>query len=71
MRRLYQTQSGKYSFTQILESEKHFLEAYRRYGDEPRFRRLIVDILQYDRALSDVGLRDHQAKLFRSNVVGI
>lgn len=43
-----------------MELNKRFLEAYRHYQDEPRVERLKTNVMKYNRAVRDLGLRDHQ-----------
>lgn len=43
-----------------MELNKRFLEAYRHYQDEPRVQRLKTNVMKYNRAVRDLGLRDHQ-----------
>ena len=43
-----------------MELNKRFLQAYLQFKDEPRVQQLKTDVLQYNRLLHDLGLRELQ-----------
>ena len=49
---------------QVVELNKRFLEAYRHFQDDPRVQKLRDNVLKYNRAVRDLGLRDHQVRRF-------
>jgi len=60
VRRLYETPGQHLTIGQVVELNKRFLEAYRHFHDEPRVVKLKGKVLKYNRAIRDLGLRDHQ-----------
>lgn len=59
-RRLYETPGQHLTLGQVVELNKRFLEAYQHFKDEPRVQKLKTDVMKYNRAVRDLGLRDHQ-----------
>jgi len=59
-RRLYETPGQHLTLGQVVELNKRFLEAYRHFHDEPRVVKLKEKVLKYNRAIRNLGLRDHQ-----------
>jgi len=50
---------------QVVELNKRFLEGYLQLKDEPKIQDLRNKVLKYNRLLRDLGLRDHQVRLFQ------
>lgn len=59
-RRLYETPGQHLTLGQVVELNKRFLKAYEHFKDEPRVQNLKKGVLKYNRAIRDIGLRDHQ-----------
>ncbi|THH06772.1 hypothetical protein EW145_g3859 [Phellinidium pouzarii] len=59
-RRLYETPGQHLTLGQVVELNKRFLEAYQHFKDEPRIQKLKESVIKYNRAVRDLGLRDHQ-----------
>ncbi|KAI5124541.1 hypothetical protein M0805_003063 [Coniferiporia weirii] len=59
-RRLYGTPGQHLTLGQVVELNKRFLEAYQHFKDEPRVQKLKENVFKYNRAVRDLGLRDHQ-----------
>ena len=71
MRRLYKTPGQHLTLGQVVELNRRLLEGYTHFKDEPRVQKLRADVLKYNRRVRDLGLRDHQVKLFKSSAVCI
>ncbi|CED82465.1 glycerol-3-phosphate o-acyltransferase [Phaffia rhodozyma] len=61
-RRLYKTPGQNLTLGRIVELNKRFVEGYMHYEHEPRVQALRTHIIQYNRLLRDLGLRDHQVE---------
>ncbi|KAH8112748.1 glycerol-3-phosphate O-acyltransferase [Phellopilus nigrolimitatus] len=59
-RRLYETSGQHPTLSQVVELNRRFLEAYQHFQNEPRVQKLKQDVFKYNRAVRDLGLRDHQ-----------
>lgn len=59
-RRLYRPPNRHVSLGTVVELNKRFITGYLRYQDEPRVQALKQKTLQYNKALSYLGLKDHQ-----------
>ncbi|KAH8117421.1 glycerol-3-phosphate O-acyltransferase [Phellopilus nigrolimitatus] len=59
-RRLYETPGQHLTLGQVVELNKRFLEAYQHFKDDPRIQKLKQNVFKYNRAVRDLGLRDHQ-----------
>ncbi|KAA1475269.1 hypothetical protein DENSPDRAFT_418220 [Dentipellis sp. KUC8613] len=59
-RRLYHPPGQHLTLGQVVELNRRFLASYDRFKDEPRVQALRTRVLQYNRLLRDLGLRDHQ-----------
>lgn len=47
-----------------MELNKRFMIAYEHFKDEPRVQKLKESVSKYNRAIRDLGLRDHQVYSF-------
>ncbi|TFK76477.1 glycerol-3-phosphate O-acyltransferase [Pluteus cervinus] len=59
-RRLYKTPGQHLTLGQVVELNRRLLEGYEHFKDKPRVQKLRDDVLRYNRAVRDLGLRDHQ-----------
>ncbi|CAE6505293.1 unnamed protein product [Rhizoctonia solani] len=59
-RRLYKTPGQHLTLGQVVELNKRFIEGYLHFRDEPRIQALRKSVLDYNRSLRDLGIRDHQ-----------
>ncbi|CAK5276728.1 unnamed protein product [Mycena citricolor] len=59
-RRLYKTPGQHLTLGQVVELNRRLLEGYEHFKDEPRIQNLRKQVLQYNRRVRDMGLRDHQ-----------
>ncbi|CAE6522135.1 unnamed protein product [Rhizoctonia solani] len=59
-RRLYKTPGQHLTLGQVVELNKRFIEGYLHFKDEPRIQALRKSVLEYNRSLRDLGIRDHQ-----------
>ncbi|PAV23717.1 glycerol-3-phosphate O-acyltransferase [Pyrrhoderma noxium] len=59
-RRLYETPGQHLTLGQVVELNKRFMIAYEHFKDEPRVQKLKESVSKYNRAIRDLGLRDHQ-----------
>ncbi|KAG9019495.1 hypothetical protein FRB90_001568 [Tulasnella sp. 427] len=59
-RRLYKPPGQHLTLGQVVELNKRFIEGYLHFQNEPRIQSLKADVLKYNRALRDLGLKDHQ-----------
>jgi glycerol-3-phosphate O-acyltransferase/dihydroxyacetone phosphate acyltransferase len=59
-RRLYKTPGQHLTLGQVVELNKRFIEGYLHFKDEPRIQALRKSVLDYNRLLRDLGIRDHQ-----------
>ncbi|KAL5521662.1 SCT1_1 [Sanghuangporus sanghuang] len=59
-RRLYQIPGQHLTLSQVVQLNKRFLQAYLHFKDDLRVEHLKRNVLKYNRALRDLGLRDHQ-----------
>lgn len=48
---------------QVVELNRRFIIGYQRYKDEPRVVALKAKVLEYNKRLAYMGLRDHQVGL--------
>jgi glycerol-3-phosphate O-acyltransferase/dihydroxyacetone phosphate acyltransferase len=60
VRRLYKTPGQHLTLGQVVELNKRLLEGYHHFKDDPRIANLRKDVLNYNRLVRDLGLRDHQ-----------
>ncbi|CAH7666101.1 hypothetical protein PPACK8108_LOCUS422 [Phakopsora pachyrhizi] len=61
-RRLYRPPDRHVSLATVVELNKRFITGYLRYKDEPRVQALKEKTLEYNKALSYLGLKDHQVE---------
>ncbi|EJT96657.1 glycerol-3-phosphate O-acyltransferase [Dacryopinax primogenitus] len=61
-RRLYKTPGQHLTLSQVVELNKRFIEGYLHFQNEPRVQALKHRVEQYNRALRNLGLRDHQVE---------
>lgn len=59
-RRLYKPAHKKLPLQSIVELNRRFITAYRHFKDDPRVMKLKNDVLQYNRDLYLLGIKDHQ-----------
>ncbi|KAI1613050.1 glycerol-3-phosphate acyltransferase Sct1 [Exophiala viscosa] len=59
-RRLYNPWGKKLPLPLVVELNRRFVKGYTRYKDDPRVVALKKDVLDYNRQLRALGLRDHQ-----------
>ncbi|KIJ44372.1 hypothetical protein M422DRAFT_252379 [Sphaerobolus stellatus SS14] len=59
-RRLYKTPGQHLTLGQVVELNKRFIEGYMHFQHEPRVQKLREHVIKYNRAVRDLGLRDHQ-----------
>ena len=59
-RRLYQPQSRKLSTFELLEVTRRIIKGYLTFKDQPRIRKLMDAILEYNKVLKHLQLYDHQ-----------
>ncbi|KAG9125681.1 hypothetical protein FRC07_006651 [Ceratobasidium sp. 392] len=64
-RRLYKTPGQHLNLGQVVELNKRFIEGYLHFKDEPRIQALRKSVLDYNRVLRDLGIRDHQVPTAR------
>ncbi|KAG8714739.1 Microtubule-associated protein, microtubule dynamics during spindle orientation [Ceratobasidium sp. 423] len=64
-RRLYKTPGQHLTLGQVVELNKRFIEGYIHFKDEPRIQALRKSVLDYNRSLRDLGIRDHQVPTAR------
>ncbi|KZO91664.1 hypothetical protein CALVIDRAFT_541566 [Calocera viscosa TUFC12733] len=61
-RRLYKTPGQHLTLSQVVELNKRFIEGYLHFQNEPSIQALKKRVEKYNRALRNVGLRDHQVE---------
>ena len=59
-RRLYRPPGQQMSLGAVVELNRRFIAGYLRYKDEPRVQQLRDNVLDYNKALRTLNLRDHQ-----------
>lgn len=64
-RRLYKTPGQHLTLGQVVELNKRFIQGYLHFKDEPRIQALRKSVLDYNRLLRDLGIRDHQVPTAR------
>lgn len=64
VRRLYKTPGQHLTLGQVVELNRRLLEGYEHFKDQPRVQNLRKDVLKYNRLVRDMGLRDHQVRIF-------
>lgn len=67
-RRLYETPGRQPSLGQVVEMNRRFLEGYLHFKDEPLVVALREKVMKYNRAIRDLGLRDHQVPRAERNI---
>ena len=73
-RRLYKPAHRRLPLPQVVELNRRFVEAFNHFRDHPKVVKLRSDVLEYNRRLRDLGIRDHQVQNARYdplNVLGI
>lgn len=68
-RRLYRPHGQQLSLGQVVELNRRFIIGYERYKDEPRVAALKAKVLQYNKRLAYMGLRDHQVERARRPIL--
>lgn len=72
-RRLYKPAHRRLPLPQVVELNRRFVEGYNHFKDDPRVIKLRNAVLEYNRKLRDLGIRDHQvqgAKIEPLSVLG-
>ncbi|KAF7322955.1 Glycerol-3-phosphate o-acyltransferase [Mycena chlorophos] len=59
-RRLYKTPGQHLTLGQNVELNRRLLEGYEHFKDDPQVQQVRERVLQYNRLVRDLGLRDHQ-----------
>ncbi|KIK58616.1 hypothetical protein GYMLUDRAFT_170760 [Collybiopsis luxurians FD-317 M1] len=60
VRRLFKTPYQHLTLGQVVELNRRLLRGYTHFKDEHRVQKLRKDVLKYNRALRNLGIRDHQ-----------
>ncbi|ORY83313.1 HORMA domain-domain-containing protein [Protomyces lactucae-debilis] len=66
-RRLYKPAHKKLPLQSIVELNRRFITAYNHFRDDPRIVKLRQDVMQYNRDLYSMGIRDHQLTNLKLN----
>ncbi|KZT56765.1 hypothetical protein CALCODRAFT_454025 [Calocera cornea HHB12733] len=61
-RRLYKTPGQHLTLSQVVQLNRRFIEGYLHFQDEPRIQALKRRVIDYERQLLALGLRDHQVE---------
>ncbi|KZT56766.1 hypothetical protein CALCODRAFT_517978 [Calocera cornea HHB12733] len=61
-RRLYKTPGQHLTLSQVVQLNRRFIEGYLHLQDEPRIQALKPRVIDYERQLLALGLRDHQVE---------
>lgn len=64
-RRLYQPTSRKLSTFELLEVTRRFVKGYLAFKDQPKVKKLLDAILEYNKILAHFRLCDHQVRTFQ------
>lgn len=69
-RRLYQPTSRKLSTFELLEVTRRFVKGYLAFKDQPKVKKLLSAILEYNKLLAHFHLCDHQVRTFQLSRFG-
>lgn len=70
-RRLYRPSGRKMPLSLVIELNRRLLEGYNKYKDQPVIISLRENVSAYNRALSDMGLKDHQVETASMNKITV
>ena len=70
-RRLYKPAHRRLPLPQVVELNRRFVEGFNHFKDDPRVVKLRRDVLEYNRRLRDLGIRDHQVQNARYDPVNV
>jgi glycerol-3-phosphate O-acyltransferase / dihydroxyacetone phosphate acyltransferase len=70
-RRLYKPAHRRLPLPKVVELNRRFVEGYNHFKDEPRVVKLRKDVLQYNRKLQLLGIRDHQVQNARYDPINV
>jgi glycerol-3-phosphate O-acyltransferase / dihydroxyacetone phosphate acyltransferase len=70
-RRLYKPAHRRLPLPQVVELNRRFVEGFNHFKDDPRVIKLRDDVLQYNRRLRDLGIRDHQVQNARYDPLNV
>ncbi|KAF2271583.1 uncharacterized protein EI97DRAFT_504871 [Westerdykella ornata] len=71
VRRLYNPQGKRLPLPYVIELNRRLIQGYTRYKDDPRIIDLKKQVLEYNRRLFAVGIRDHQLSYAKRDFVTI
>ena len=70
-RRLYKPAHRRLPLPQVVELNRRFVEGYNHFKDDPKVVKLRKDVLEYNRRLRDLGIRDHQVQNARYDPLNV
>jgi glycerol-3-phosphate O-acyltransferase / dihydroxyacetone phosphate acyltransferase len=73
-RRLYQAKSKKINLAAVVELNRRLMKGYAKHKNDPRIKHLRDSVMDYNRTLLQLNIRDHQvenASLPRIKVLGL
>ncbi|KAH8697621.1 putative glycerol-3-phosphate acyltransferase Sct1 [Talaromyces proteolyticus] len=70
-RRLYNTKGKKLPLPMVVELNRRFIKGYTHFKDDPRIKKLEKSIMEYNKQLRFLGLRDHQVEYAKFSIVQV
>jgi glycerol-3-phosphate O-acyltransferase / dihydroxyacetone phosphate acyltransferase len=70
-RRLYKPAHRRLPLPQVVELNRRFVEGYNHFKDDPRVMKLRQNVLEYNRRLHALGIRDHQVRNARYDPLNV
>lgn len=70
-RRLYKPAHRRLPLPQVVELNRRFVEGFNHFKNDPRVIKLRDDVLEYNRRLHDLGIRDHQVQNARYDPLNV
>jgi glycerol-3-phosphate O-acyltransferase / dihydroxyacetone phosphate acyltransferase len=70
-RRLYKPAHRRLPLPQVVELNRRFVEGFNHFKDDPRVLKLRKDVIEYNRRLRDLGIRDHQVQNARYDPLNV
>jgi glycerol-3-phosphate O-acyltransferase/dihydroxyacetone phosphate acyltransferase len=70
-RRLYKPAHKKLPLQSVVELNRRFITGYNHFRDDPRIVKLREDVMQYNRSLYSLGIRDHQLTNLKLNRLAV
>jgi glycerol-3-phosphate O-acyltransferase/dihydroxyacetone phosphate acyltransferase len=71
VRRLYNPKGKKLPLPMVIELNRRLVKGYERYKDDPRIKNLKKSVLDYNRELLSLNIRDHQVEYAKLPIIKV